>query len=525
MSIQTAWLEAMSPTTGLDQLAVRTTAVRMYSHLVPGITNVTDRARYFSLHSYMIHYWAKRRGNDDMRAFYRTLRRAECLVGLADKLHDPNSYAVVGTRKIDGWLNRQGKLKPTQRVPVERLSDEYFSNGRGGFGQYYAGAETELGLITEIDGVVRLIEPRGKTLAEAFGRVAEKCDFDNLLEKPDVSAESLHAIGRELGFMRAFGDERRTLREILFAEGEGEESPGVRRRRSILLLLSLASAESGGLTNPNWDVLRAALHRRLPSGKRFACPKPLRAHLSLWRVYAMHEHFSFALETILSAAVGEVGEMEAGEVHGDIDAVAERMGALLSRGATTRFSELLDRASKGVVEDGAEDAGDVFDEASLRDSIEGSLADQPGKALATTIHLLARLSARVMGRGNPYAGLVEEGMFFEKGRLSLLDLTTLAETKAEGTCRELLVSLVRTVLATHLRVACAKLTRNRIYTYKVAYQNGRLTKVEATWPAFSSPRLQKAAQIAADVGLLKYTDGIFTITADGHQALERFRCE
>ena len=46
MSIETMWLQPYREKAGRDQLGIRATSVRMYDHLVPGITNVTDRARY-----------------------------------------------------------------------------------------------------------------------------------------------------------------------------------------------------------------------------------------------------------------------------------------------------------------------------------------------------------------------------------------------------------------------------------------------------------------------------------------------
>lgn len=525
MSIETAWLEVIAPAEGRDHVGVRTTSVRMYSHLVPGITNITDRARYYSLHSYLVHYWAKRHGNDDMDGFFRALRRAECLVGFADELHDSDSYAIVGQRTIGAWLKEQGELRGSQRVPVGALAEEYLGGTRGGYGRYYAGPERDLGLVTEIDGVVRLMEPRGKALAEAFAKSADRCGFSELLEQDEVRADKLREVGRELGLGRAAGEERRALRGLLLDESGGADTPGARRRRTILCLLALANAETAGLPDPNWDILRAALHRRRPGGERFLCPRPLVEHMDLWRVYALHEQFSFALEAILSVAVEVVGELEMEAASGNVEETAAQLGALVSPGiAKRRFSDLIDSAKRGVREDGAEDPEDEFDEASLRERIAESLEDERGEALASTIRLLARLSARVRGVGNPYAKFVEEGLFLEKGRLSLIDLAALAETRGADTCREVMISLARTVLATHLRVACGKLTQNRIYTYKVAYQGGRLTKVQGTWPIFSSPRLRKAAQMTADVGFMKLADGNFSITEDGKKALEGSGC-
>ena len=56
MAIETMWLKPSREVVGRDQMGARATAVRLYDHLVPGITNVTERARYFSAFAYVIEF-------------------------------------------------------------------------------------------------------------------------------------------------------------------------------------------------------------------------------------------------------------------------------------------------------------------------------------------------------------------------------------------------------------------------------------------------------------------------------------
>lgn len=95
----------------MDQLGIRATAIRMYSHLVPGITNVTERARYFSIHPYAVHLWAKGLATTEKTKFQRLVRRVECLVALGEKIRvrgsDEESPGIVGTVRIGRWLRNQ----------------------------------------------------------------------------------------------------------------------------------------------------------------------------------------------------------------------------------------------------------------------------------------------------------------------------------------------------------------------------------------------------------------------------------
>ncbi len=50
------WLERDSNIIeGLDHLGIQVVSVNLYGLLLPGITNVTDRARYYSFYTWVLH--------------------------------------------------------------------------------------------------------------------------------------------------------------------------------------------------------------------------------------------------------------------------------------------------------------------------------------------------------------------------------------------------------------------------------------------------------------------------------------
>jgi hypothetical protein len=73
-------------------------------------------------------------------------------------------------------------------------------------------------------------------------------------------------------------------------------------------------------------------------------------------------------------------------------------------------------------------------------------------------------------------------------------------------------------------VATAKLAYNTDFTYKIAYDGGRLRKIRDTEPAFSSPRVSQAAQMLSDVGFLNLTNEGYSITEAGAEALRSHGC-
>src|SRR6201982_1622005 len=77
-----AWVRPPEPIRGLDHIGVQAPCVALYGQLLPGITNVTERARYYSFYPWLIKSFEQRYTDHSIEAFRRVLRRAECLFAL-----------------------------------------------------------------------------------------------------------------------------------------------------------------------------------------------------------------------------------------------------------------------------------------------------------------------------------------------------------------------------------------------------------------------------------------------------------
>jgi hypothetical protein len=64
---------------GLDPLGLQAASVRLYQALLPGISNVTLRTRYYGLYAWLSEQYAKRNHDADPESWKRTVRRAEAL--------------------------------------------------------------------------------------------------------------------------------------------------------------------------------------------------------------------------------------------------------------------------------------------------------------------------------------------------------------------------------------------------------------------------------------------------------------
>jgi hypothetical protein len=530
MSINAFWLDGEAPVSGLDQLGIRSTSIRLYSHLVPGITNVTDRARYFCAHAYAVDLWARKVATNDVRRFRNFIRRIECLLCLAEKITAAESGrwsgGIVGTDRVTAWLRDcPSPLPDNLRIPIEKLEERYFGNRWGGFGQYYLGAESALRIIDRKEGLPRLVSPFGPQLADAFGIVADRVRFWDLINDRSPRISDLRRVGTSLGFSVLSDSEHRVLRDILLDSTGVFGDSGLRRRRTLLLLLSAAHQSGGKLEDPAWQILKAALYGRLSPEKPYVCPSPLVEHLDLWRTYALHEFLAFALEALLVVCIREVARLET-DPTGPALSVAQ-VSKCLAMGVADGFQEgsfaaLVRSASLAARHAVTEPPATNLTEVGLRELTERAIReDDSTKVLTCAFNLLARVAAHLNGNRSAYASFLPDTPVDPK-RVGLDHLIMFLQRDESIT--ESVQHWISLAANTHLRVATAKLAYNRDFTYKIAFENGVLRKIDDTLPAFSSPRLRQSAQMLADIGYLERDPTYFSIAPEGVKVLRSHGC-
>ena len=143
MEIITAWVKPPPQVGGLDHLAVQAPCINVYGRLLPGITNVTDRARYYSFYPWLI--WAfDQHGfmkyDDD---FIERFRRADCLFSLVSDRHatlaggeyEDHASAMVGSNTLSPVakaLSNGDEVKLSDYSLREGAKTRYFKNKLGG---------------------------------------------------------------------------------------------------------------------------------------------------------------------------------------------------------------------------------------------------------------------------------------------------------------------------------------------------------------------------------------------------------
>ena len=94
MKTVTGWVKKPKAAVGLDHLGSQAPCINLYGRLLPGITNVTDRARYYSFYPWF--FWAYEKTYQSLKRdeVVSRYRKAECLFTLIAARHENQTDQV-----------------------------------------------------------------------------------------------------------------------------------------------------------------------------------------------------------------------------------------------------------------------------------------------------------------------------------------------------------------------------------------------------------------------------------------------
>lgn len=265
-----SWIEpSLHVTAGRDPLGLQTiTLDRIMPLLLPGILVLSQRARYFSFHSFLLSEYQRLRlplSNNDLSAFIKH-REFEYAVAvqLCPRGCGAQSSGVVGKLRTGPAAQASGETIMRQESVESPL---------GGYGLYYRSPMIDLGLVvprgselgdivTEVD-VLHPAAP-GRALAEAFGgAIADTSYFRQYMVGADPVPKQVLAELAEVACLCRlpdFPDEQAALRTALFEPAAPAYGPLTeeRRRGFALLLRSLqrdpaTAVSNGAFRQTVWD--------------------------------------------------------------------------------------------------------------------------------------------------------------------------------------------------------------------------------------------------------------------------------
>lgn len=504
------WTE-LRQKSGLDPLGMQAASVNLYQRLVPGISNVTLRIRYYGLYAWLCRTYAERIGDTGLESWKRTVRRAEALLALvaANAVNEDGNGGVAGVLWAGRRLTEQGGGLIDFRPDTDPggTGTPYLKQAWGAYGAAYASQLYEAGIFGEADQHEIPVPAPGlgdvlaDGFAEAIGPLADV--FFELAQTGRVTKADLAALTPVLP--SGIGEdtaEREAYQRLLFAALKDPTPNDIARQRSLRLALQLTGAIDG---EASADVLRWSCYAgATPRGQPIThLGDELEAHRQRWWAYQAGDLGRIAFEALLKWLLDTVESHTTG--IGPARAVAEAVDALdvssvgwprtwkqlvAALPVATNPQSLAERRSERALSKAILDAGrgeERADVASARAAIE-MLAVLHQRCASSRALLAAELGGEGID-GAAFRSLASELAFLDAHQDAPLDQT--------------LVRLMRErVLDRHLWVAMQKLRHQGDYTFLLEADDGKIRVRAKDGPVLTNPRLSNAITFLRDIHLL-----------------------
>lgn len=490
---------------GLDPLGMQNTSVNLYQTLLPGISNVTLRMRYYGLYAWLCRTYARRVGDTNPETWKRYIRRTEAL------------YALIACRRgseggvagID-WATKTLANTPDGAIDFAQAAEpgsetHYLQQAWGAYGAAYGSQLFEIGILTRSsEHEIPLLstdigEPIAAAFEDAIGPLAE--EFFAVIERGNVTSG-------ELDRFRPFspseiaitGDERTHYESLLIRDVQGD-SAASSRRLTIRLLLNITALLG---RDPRPDEMRWVLYAGYDQdGHTLALTdSALAAQCKRWWVYHANDLCHITLETLLKFALDTVGTYPAGIA---LERLLPLCATQILEAADSRpanWSDFLDSTTPAQNAYG----GGPNSEWSLSQNLIRSAGRSDDRACApetawNAVSLLALLHKRVQTEDRDIGA--ELGGFNPDAFHSLLTETRFLNRHADEDFKSLLERLIeKRVVRRHLWVAFRKFRYQRDYTFLIEMDDGRLRLREIDGPVFTNPRLGPALTFLRDIHLI-----------------------
>jgi len=526
------WLERPLKKIGLDNLGAQQPCVMIYTRLLPGITNVTDRAAYFGFYPWFIRAFEARHPEAPETQFRETLRLADCLMTLVAERHALVSGGDIARHSATcpGRLTLGPVVRDLQSIHTIELgryadrSDSnptrYFKNPLGGLGQYYLGPLRDEYNVLRGDGrkgVGYWIE-RGAPLADAYGASLKSDLFFAALDAGRVTLGDLDdlAIFCPCSLLSAA---RAPARDALISLFLRDRSPhGTARASSLALVLDYLMRRNGAPTGDSIKEFLASCYAgALPDGL-WATPERLLEARHGWALYARNEMLSLAWSALFKNSLDALDGQP--KPFANIDALAAWLVT------TPAFQDRPVAAFDDLV------AADITNAPALDDIAHPDhelvmwrtllAANPPSPAEA------ARLLVRLYCRWRDEPSDVYRELHLPLGTLAgypltLNSLRTMATVRWSGlVADDWFKVMVSDVLVTHQRIAIRKMGQSGEDTLMFRFGDlGFFVHRDLEQIVETQPRLRQAFQILRDVGLTtNETEHLPRLTGLGDQMLQ-----
>ena len=542
----TGWVKQPTPAVGHDHLGSQAPCIYLYGRLLPGITNVTDRARYYSFYPWFFWAYEKEFSHIDWEEVVDRFRKADCLftlialrhAGQTDQDEDNHGIAMVGRDTLGKVINEKTIFLATYATRESDNPNRYFKNKLGGLGQYYLGTLKDFGILVGNSRTgVQYFKERTQDIAEAMDRGVNRALFFETLKNDKVTSEDLDALSSFCPCQLSVSAtaEQTTLVDLFFDRSNIFEKEGLQRRLTLSLMLHLINAleRDEGQEPIRFEqfLFRAAVYTgHLQNETLWTIPEVLKSTRQAWGIYQKNEMLSVACQGIFWVVLNTIYESEAVFFSSD-EFVTKFIESNTAKEALSDLSAIGFEEAVSAIRSAMPNLSaweNQNHEFYLSRRIVECCGNQTSacnysEVLRNAINIILILVARENNNDSPYGTFELPENYYQYYPINLLTFRRNSNNLWQNlTLREILKWLAaKWCIETHLKVALRKLHRERRNTFKIHPTDSGLIVREIPVPIFTAPRFRQGIRILRDIGAID-TVGMkdsYKLTHLGHQLL------
>jgi len=512
------WGASITLITGLDPLSLQTTSEATYATLLPGISNLTNRLRYYGFYCWLLDFYFKKEKKGNSVEQYRFIRRAELMIAIVMQSERSDVLQITGSTFASTMINTNtgnyydlaaGADKDDLNNPV------YWKYPSGAFGQYYYGAMRAMSLVlaaTNADGdaIYALTQPTpqqkvsGAELATAFDATLNndvRNLFYNNVKKGRLKVADITLLSQYFAIDKVDAElpQWKLYRNMLLDKDEPalemEEHFTYHRKESIMALINTAQ---GNGNNYDWQLFLLQAYELKMGTKEY----PVAETMIGWYTYQFNEYYQYACGAIFWAVLQHLYSFQQDQY---LPAFIKNLGKTVTKKICKRIPEATPATPVAQILQGMH-VGD--DEPTLTQSIESRPTSDPIEAATNGFLLLFRLYNENSRYLHPLKDFMTRKEMIREGNM-VDGLLSVHAAKGDELENFIQLFLLQKIVYRHQKVAIRKMGNGSQSTHKFIIEEQYIRFIDTFPPRFTSPRMNALWNLLFDLGVVD-EDGMLT---------------